>query len=51
MRCCLQSLGDFINTNPDDLAGVGSLVYCKYEKEDPTSMILGQDGVWRWNHQ
>lgn len=50
MRCCTGSLTDFINQNPDDLAGIGTIIYCKYEKADPTSMILGQDGVWRWNH-
>lgn len=50
MRCCTGSLGEFISQNPDDTAQVGTLVYCKYEGNDPTSMILGDDGVWRWNH-
>lgn len=50
MRCCTGSLTDFIKQNPDDLAGPGTIVYCKYEKENPTTMILGRDGVWRWNH-
>lgn len=50
LRCCTGTLEDHIRDHADESAATGSLVYCKYEKNDPTSMILGEDGIWRWNH-
>lgn len=49
MRCCTGSLGDWIRSS-DKPIKVGEVVFCKYEAANPTSMILGEDGVWRWNH-
>lgn len=49
MRCCTGTLGDWIRGRKLPVA-VGEVVFCKYEAANPTSMILGEDGVWRWNH-
>lgn len=44
MRCCIATLEQ--STEPSQ---VGTTLDCQYEPEGNKNMIVGEDGVWRWN--
>jgi len=51
MRCCLESLYEWIEEHSDEPAVAGTIVECKYEPQPNERMILGEDMVWRWNER
>lgn len=47
MRCCLQSLGTFVDEKKDQEAAEGEVHRCSYCK---SPMVL-ENGVWRWQKE
>jgi len=49
MRCCLETIYEYVHRDPHGRTEPGFVLYCAYEEgEHPTAMMLGGDGVWRW---
>ena len=48
MRCCLETLYEYIETHADEECTEGETLDCKYEKPGNANIILC-DGIWRWN--
>lgn len=49
MRCCLATLGDFINEKPDQIIYEGDVLNCRYEKNQTEPKMVYHKGAWRWN--
>ena len=50
MRCCIESLGEWVIEHKDNPAIVGTIVSCKYESDKTNeNMILDVNYTWRWN--
>lgn len=48
MRCCLYSLGQFVEEHSKEEATEGFTLDCIYEKPGNKNLIF-QGGVWKWN--
>lgn len=48
MRCCLQSLGEWVEHNKDQPIEDGKILDCRFEKPLNKKMVL-EGRTWRWN--
>jgi hypothetical protein len=48
MRCCAQSVVDWVNADPDAEAIDGEVFPCKFEGPNPATMIVDRDTI-RWH--
>jgi hypothetical protein len=46
-RCCLQSIAEWVNEDPDAVIFEGTKIRCKYEANKPENIII-KDGVAQW---
>lgn len=51
MRCCLQTLGEFLDARGSEECTIGETLDCRFEKPGNKNMILGEDFIWRWNRE
>lgn len=47
MRCCLLSLSEHVNENPDREVVGNEVIDCNYCSN---GSMIHEEGVWRWNH-
>ncbi len=50
MRCCLETLYDFIKNHSEETAIDGFILDCAYAKPGNSEMIL-RGGTWKWNNE
>jgi hypothetical protein len=48
MRCCVQTLRNYIGDHADDEAVEGLVLDCAHESPGNKNLVL-RDGCWRWN--
>ena len=49
MRCCIESIKDYIHDHPLDPATDGTTLRCKYAPDDPDHRMVLRAGVWHWD--
>jgi hypothetical protein len=47
MRCCIQSIADWITAKPEAEVVEGETLSCRFESKEPTQMVVTGDTV-RW---